>query len=232
MIVELRNPHSILATLKHRPEAIAELRLPRKLNTSSWESVAELASELKGFKIQQNQDGMARVKAKSPVEVEDLFVGEEEQGVWLGLDCLQDPQNVGAIFRSASFFGVRGIVMTSERSSPMTSTVYDIASGGVESIPFASVPNFKRSIDLAKEGGLWVLGTSEHEGESLTSMDCDRKWFILMGNEEKGIRSLTSQSCDLHCRIPQGPGSEGIGSLNVSVATGVLLYHFLGARAN
>jgi 23S rRNA (guanosine2251-2'-O)-methyltransferase len=143
--------------------------------------------------------------------------------VWLALDSLQDPQNLGAIFRSASFFGVKGIIMTTERSAPMTSVVYDISCGGVESIPFVPVINLQRAFEKAKESGLWILGTSEHARDSVKKIESDRPWLLVVGNEEKGIRRLTEESCDMMCTIPTH--SKGVTSLNVSVATGILLSH-------
>jgi 23S rRNA (guanosine2251-2'-O)-methyltransferase len=167
----------------------------------------------------------ALIKPKSPGALELLFSGIDEntRGVWLALDSLQDPQNIGAIFRSAAFFGIRGIILTTERSAPMTATVYDIASGGVEDIPHVPVINLQRAFEKAKDAGLWILGTSEHARESVKTLKNDRPWLLVMGNEEKGIRRLTEEACDMMCTIP-GTG-KGVSSLNVSVATGVLLSH-------
>lgn len=170
----------------------------------------------------------ALMKPRAPTSIEALFDGIDEgtRGVWLALDTLQDPQNLGAIFRSAAFFGVRGIVMTSERSAPMTSTVYDIAAGGVEGVPYAPVVNLQRAFEKAKEAGLWILGTSEHAKEPLRALKADRPWLVVMGNEENGLRRLTLEACDVTCGIP--PLGDSVTSLNVSVATGVMLAHLSG----
>jgi 23S rRNA (guanosine2251-2'-O)-methyltransferase len=167
----------------------------------------------------------AVVKPKSGISLEEMFEGidGDSRGVWLALDCLQDPQNLGAIFRSAAFFGIRGIIMTTERSAPMTATVYDISSGGVETVPMVQTINLKQALDKAKDAGLWILGTSEHAKEPIQKIAKDRPWLVVMGNEEKGIRRLTEESCDVMCAIP--PKGEGVTSLNVSVATGILLAH-------
>ena len=144
----------------------------------------------------------------------------------MALDSLQDPQNLGAIFRAAAFFGIRGIIMTTERSAPMTATVYDIAAGGVEHVPMVQAINLKQALEKAKEAGLWILGTSEHAKETLSSVARDRPWLVVVGNEEKGMRRLTEESCDVICAIP--PAGDGVTSLNVSVATGILLFHLGG----
>jgi 23S rRNA (guanosine2251-2'-O)-methyltransferase len=141
----------------------------------------------------------ALIKPKPPGSLENLFSGIDEntRGVWLALDSLQDPQNLGAIFRSAAFFGIKGIVLTTERSAPMSATVYDIAAGGVEAIPHVPVINLQRAFEKAKDAGLWILGTSEHAKESIKQIKNDRAWLLVMGNEEKGIRRLTEESCDM-----------------------------------
>ena len=162
---------------------------------------------------------------KPSTSLEKMFDGIDasSRGVWLALDCLQDPQNIGAIFRSAAFFGAKGVLFTTERSAPMTGTVYDISSGGVEAVPFVPVINLQRAFEKAKEAGLWILGTSEHTKESLFKLKNDRPWLLVIGNEEKGIRQLTEKSCDMMCTIPS-KGSV-VTSLNVSVATGIVLGH-------
>jgi 23S rRNA (guanosine2251-2'-O)-methyltransferase len=167
----------------------------------------------------------ACIKAKMPDALEQVFSGvsNDDHGVWIALDSLQDPQNIGAIFRSAAFFGIRGIILTTERSAPITSTVYDIASGGVETVPHVQVINLQRAFEKAKAAGLWILGTSEHAKQSVKTLKHDRSWLLVMGNEEKGIRRLTEESCDMMCTIPNV--DRGVTSLNVAVATGILLSH-------
>jgi 23S rRNA (guanosine2251-2'-O)-methyltransferase len=142
-------------------------------------------------------------------------------GLWLAFDQLQDPHNVGSIFRTAAFFGVRGIIMTQDRSAALTSTVYDVSSGGVEDVPFAVVPNLQRAFEVSKDHDLWILGTSEHAKQSWNTVPKDRNWLLVMGNEEKGMRRLTAETCDMVCQIP--PSGNGVSSLNVSVAAGILI---------
>lgn len=172
----------------------------------------------------------AVVRERDPISTEELFRGAREKsggkGLWLALDCLQDPHNVGAIFRAAAFFGVNGILMTQERSAPITATVYDVATGGLEYVPFAVHANLQRAFEIAKDEGLWILGTSEHAKDSLAKVERDRPWLLVLGNEEKGMRRLTQESCDMLCTIP----SKGnVTSLNVSVASGILISTLTGA---
>jgi len=169
----------------------------------------------------------AKIRPKTMTPIERMLDGidQDTRGVWLALDCLQDPQNLGAIFRAASFFGIRGIIMTTERSAPMTSTVYDISAGGVEAVPYVGVANLQRAFEKAKDAGLWILGTSEHAKSPIQDVEKDRPWLVIVGNEEKGMRRLTEEACDVVCTVPNRNGDQGVTSLNVSVATGILLNH-------
>ena len=115
---------------------------------------------------------------------------------------------------------MQGIVVTRDRSAPLNGTVYDVAAGGVEHVPFTLVPNLARAIAAAKEAGVWVLGTSEHATDDVSQVDRGRPWLLVVGNEEKGLRRLTTEHCDAVCRIT--PLGE-VTSLNVSVATGILI---------
>jgi 23S rRNA (guanosine2251-2'-O)-methyltransferase len=140
--------------------------------------------------------------------------------LWLALDQLQDPHNVGAIFRTAAFFGVAGVLLSRDRSAPLNGTVYDVASGALEVVPFSHPANLSRGLEIAKAAGLWVLGASEHAAHDVGQIDRDRSWLLVLGNEERGLRRLTLDNCDETCRLtPRGE----IGSLNVSVAAGVLM---------
>jgi 23S rRNA (guanosine2251-2'-O)-methyltransferase len=232
----LRNPHSILAALQRRPADVLELRINLKGASDAWLAVAALAREHQkpvhlplgdpDRHARSSPDGgratgnEATVREISTVSAKSLFNRIETPGLWLALDHIQDPHNVGAILRTAAFFGVRGVVMTRDQSAPLTSIVYDIASGGIEVLPIAIVPNLVQVFEIAKEAGLWILGTSEHEARSVAEVDLHRDWLLVLGNEEKGLRRLVSERCDELCRVPS---LGAVTSLNVSVASGVLM---------
>lgn len=248
MALELKNPHSVLAAFEHRPSAVVDVELTGSKPSDAWEKVAELAAahrvpvrrvhakterRAKGRKggsegLGRTGGNVAIVRERPAVAIDELFQGIDPNasGLWLALDQIQDPHNVGAIFRTAAFFGVRGIVFTKDRSAPLSQVVYDVASGGIECVPFAQPANLSRAIGIAKDAGAWVLGTSERAERDLSQVDKHRPWLLVLGNEEKGLRRLTSEHCDELCRIsPKG----GIGSLNVSVAAGVLMAALSGA---
>jgi 23S rRNA (guanosine2251-2'-O)-methyltransferase len=186
-----------------------------------------------GDREEQGRLGVAEalIQERPGLSPEELFRGAadrvEGKGLWLALDSLTDPHNVGAIFRTASFFGVQGILLTQERSAPLTAAVYDVASGGLEDVPFATVTNLQRAFEVAKEAGLWILGTSERAKQGFATVERDRPWLLVLGNEEKGMRRLTEESCDVVCQVPPVSGAT-VTSLNVSVAAGVLMARLSG----
>lgn len=244
MPLHLRNPHSILAALETRPRDVSEIRLNTNRPHGAWGKIAQIASEHRIPVVQgaERRDsgrrqkrsppkdggrtgaGEAVLNARSDVSLETLFRDSKSRaggkGVWLAFDCLQDPHNVGAIFRSAAFFGVEGIIVTKDRSAPLNSTVYDVAAGGVDYVPFSLQTNLSRTLEMAKSVGMWILGTSEHTETDITEVDRDRPWLLVVGNEEKGMRRRTTENCDVICRLtPRGQ----VTSLNVSVAAGILI---------
>jgi len=233
MALELRNPHSVLAVLKHRPHDVREIRCSSANPGGAWDEVLIVAQRA-GISLSISQGGgnkrqrgknqterssgtVAMVKERKDHTLKEILPPEgncPETGLWLAMDCLQDPQNVGAIFRSASFFGVQGIILTKDRSAPMNSTVYDVAAGGVEAMPFTVATNLTQALKTAKDHGLWILGASEHAEKDISQIDRDRPWLLVIGNEQKGIRRLTGEQCDEICLItPRGE----VSSLNASV---------------
>lgn len=246
--IRIKNPHSVLAALETRPKQVHEVLISSSsvradVESDAWARVAQLAKK-QGVRVSGGAYGGAPrgdrkrdfqgdgrsggneavLEEHTNVSAEQLFEGAQTKagghGLWLALDSLQDPHNVGAIFRAAAFFGVQGIMITAERSAPVTATVYDVSCGGVEHVPFTLQTNLQRGFEIAKDRGLWILGSSEHANDSIFSVERDRPWLLVVGNEESGLRRLTEESCDVMCKIP---AKGGVTSLNVSVATGILI---------
>lgn len=240
--IQLKNPHAVLAVLKHRPTDVLDISFQTNNPTDAWKKVASVANQHgisvgmqapqknrgrrgqndRGHKSERVGIAVATVREKPPVSLDEILHDPEDGQLWLALDCLQDPHNVGAVFRTAAFFGVRGIVMTRDKSAPLNGTVYDVAAGGVETVAVAMEVNLSRAIDEAKKKNVWVLGSSEHAEAELSEVVSDRPWMVVIGNEEKGMRRLTTEKCDTVCKItPRG----SVTSLNVSVAAGILISH-------
>ena len=143
------------------------------------------------------------------------------------LDEIQDPHNVGAILRSAECSGVNGVILTKHNSATITSTVTKVSAGATEHIKICQVNNLSQAIDELKEKGFWIVGSSLENAKNYTEVDYKIPIALIVGNEEKGIRKLTASKCDFLVKIPM---NGKIQSLNVSVATGILLFEILRQR--
>jgi len=166
----------------------------------------------------------ALVRPVEEARLGDLFADASERdgghGLWVALDQVQDPRNLGAVMRSAAFFGAQGVVLTRDQSAPLSAVAYDTASGGMECVPHATVTNLRRALDNARDAGLWILGAAGEAERDVAQVPRDRPWLLVLGNEERGLRRLTRENCDDVCRLtPRG----GVDALNVSAAAAALL---------
>jgi len=243
VILELTNPHSVLAALKQRPAAVHAVRLPASGAGPAWEAVTQAARDA-GVPVRkggpppesqrrrragapkQGREGGAcgEVEEREPVSLDVLLQGAKQRdgglGLWLAFDLIQDPRNLGAAFRAAAFFGVAGVLLTRDRSAPLTAVSYDTASGGMEHVPYSWAANLVGDLKVFKQAGVWVLGAAEEAKSDVHRVARDRPWILVIGNEESGLRRLTRQNCDDLCKVTaQGE----IGSLNAATATAVLL---------
>ncbi len=165
--------------------------------------------------------GSATVEPPSPIPLEILWNTDSgANGLWLALDQIQDPQNLGALFRLAGFFGVRGIVLTKDRSASVNATVCDVAAGGAEHVPFAVVANLSQALEKAQQNQIWVLGTCERAESTIHTIQRDRNWMLVLGNEGTGLRRLTRERCD---QLVSMPPLGSVSSLNVATAAAACL---------
>lgn len=235
----LKNPHSVLAALQARPGAVSLITVSSARPAGAWGDVVEAARAAGvpikigverphgarrpgGDKAGRLGGSEAAVRERNSLAPEELFAGADPNrpDFWIALDQVQDPHNVGAIFRTAAFFGLKGLLLTRDRSAPMSAVVYDTAAGGVEHLPYAQPSNLRSALEAAKRAGLWVLGSSEHGGQDVFEIPRDRPWLLVLGNEMSGMRRLTGETCDMTCCLqPRG----AVTSLNVSVAAGALV---------
>ncbi len=235
-MLELRNPHSILSALQVRPKAVKLVRVHSENPGDVWETVLELArkcgvpTRIGAQDPRSSRDsrdterigaGSATIEPPSPIPLEFLWHTEVDRpGLWLALDQIQDPQNLGALFRLAGFFGVRGIVLTKDRSASVNATVCDVAAGGAEHVPFAVVANLAQAMEKAQQNQIWVLGTCERAESTIHSVQRDRNWMLVLGNEGTGLRRLTRERCD---QLVSMPPLGSVPSLNVATAAAACL---------
>lgn len=156
-----------------------------------------------------------------------LFEASEKTPLFLVLDGVQDPHNLGACLRSANAFDVTAVICPKDRAAGITPVVRKVACGAAMATPVVSVTNLARVLRWLKEQGVWLVGTSDHATTTINEVDLTGPIALVMGGEEKGMRRLTEEHCDFMAQIPIG---GVVSSLNVSVATGVCLYEIARQR--
>lgn len=155
------------------------------------------------------------------VSLKELLQNINDESLFLVLDGVQDPHNLGACLRTADAAGVTAVIVPKDRAASMTPVVKKVAAGAAESVPLITVTNLSRSLKELKEAGVWLVGTSGDADKTLYEESLQRPVALVMGAEGEGIRRLTAESCDYLVKLPMLGQVE---SLNVSVATGICLY--------
>jgi len=147
--------------------------------------------------------------------------GLGEAPLLMAVDGLTDPQNLGAIVRSAEALGAHGLVLPQRRNAGLTGSVAKVAAGALEHLPVARVVNLNRALDSLKQEGYRVIGLAGEGNLSLEEADLDGPLVVVTGSEGEGLSMLTRRTCDQLVRIPLRGATP---SLNASVATALLLY--------
>lgn len=145
----------------------------------------------------------------------------------LALDGVQDPRNLGACLRSAGAAGVQAVLLPKRNSAPVNAAALKTAAGVAERLLLVSVTNLARRLDWLASNGAWIVGAAGEAEADYYDADFSGDTVLVMGGEEKGLKRLTREKCDQLVRIPM---AEGVESLNVSVATGVLLFEAVRQR--
>ncbi len=222
--------HAIQEVFQKRPKSIRQVWLKQ-----GWESVPdlkELAQEFRSRglkidtvpaafldKVSPSHQGAAVFSDETP-ELDWEAVQAAEAGTFLVLDGIEDPQNLGAILRTAWLMGVKGVMTPEDRSVGLTATVHKVACGGVEHVPVERTSNFANPLEDLKKSGYWVFGLSHEGSKSVFDLDIPEKVVWCVGSEEKGLRVTTERLCDELVRIPQ---ISAAASYNASVATAIAL---------
>lgn len=150
-----------------------------------------------------------------------------ETALFLVLDNVQDPHNLGACLRTADAAGVQGVIITKDNATGITPTVCKVASGAAETVPVYQVTNLSRTLRWLKGEGLWIMGAAGETAQTIYKTDFTVPMALVVGAEGKGLRRLTKEQCDVLVSVPMLGQVE---SLNLSVATGVLLYEAVRQR--
>lgn len=139
------------------------------------------------------------------------------------LDQITDPQNLGAILRSAAAFEVTNIIVPQDNAAKENANLAKIASGALETVSITEVVNLAQTIKKLKEAGFWIIGLDHNAKTLIQDYSAPEKLAIVLGNENSGIRPLVQKQCDLLVKIPMQP-TNLLDSLNVSTAAAIAFY--------
>lgn len=235
--------HAAQAALEHSPEKLI----------CAWVDAQRMDARIAKVKQELEAQGIS-VHASNRKQLDSLAEGRNHQGIivelemprelgesdlrdaldriegnafFLVLDHVQDPHNLGACLRTADAAGVEGVIITKDQSVGITPTVAKVASGAAETVPLYKVTNLTRALGWLKESGIWIAGAAGEATQSVYETDLNLPLALVVGAEGKGLRRLTREHCDFLVKIPMYGQVE---SLNLSVATGILLFEAVRQR--
>lgn len=239
----LHGIHPVIETLAAGRRRVYKIYLAKEKKTDRLARIASMAeargvskksigpAAFKALAGTSDHQGAAAVVSPYPqVTVQDILQpiqGEDRKHFLLMLDNIQDPQNLGAIIRTALCVGIQGVIVPKDRSAPPTPAVSRASSGALEHIRLVRVTNLVQTIKHLKNSGLWILGLQKDAAQSIYASDLSGSIALVLGGEQKGIRPLVKNHCDFVVSIPQ---QGALNSLNASVAAAVALYEAFRQR--
>lgn len=235
--------HSVLALLQNQPERITRLWVQQQRQDKKMEDLLALArkqgiaiesvskQELDTLTQSSTHQGIVafckKAASYSENDIKPLLENLTVPPFVLLLDGVQDPHNLGACFRSADAAGVHAIIAPKDKSAGLTPVVSKVASGAAETVPFIQVTNLVRAMEILKDMGIWIYGAAAEAKQTLYQTNLTGPVAIVLGAEGAGLRRLTREHCDVLVNIPM---YGSVSSLNVSVATGILLFEAVRQR--
>jgi 23S rRNA (guanosine2251-2'-O)-methyltransferase len=235
--------HAVRTLLQQRPERAAVLILQKGRDDARIHELLKLA-QAKGIKTElrdskeldrlagdeRHQGACLQIRSVGALgegALDDLLDSTTAPPLLLVLDGVQDPHNLGACLRTADAAGVTAVIVPKDRAAGLSATVRKVASGAAETVPLIQVTNLARTLRWLKERDIWIVGTDDQATQSLYASKLTGPLAVVLGAEGTGLRRLTRENCDALVSIPMRGVVE---SLNVSVATGVLLYEAVRQR--
>ena len=234
--------HAVQTMLKSAPQRVREVHVQRgrederlqKIHklaeqhgvTLQWATVKNLDAKVEG----RHQGVIALCESGQTFDEHYLLQVAEQQGInalFLVLDGVTDPHNLGACLRSADGAGVHAVIVPKDNSVGLTPVVQKVACGAAESVPLVMVTNLTRTLEKLQQQGAWVVGAVGEAEQLIYDLDLKGALVLVMGAEGKGIRQLTRKQCDYLVKLPM---AGEVSSLNVSVATGVCLFEVVRQR--
>lgn len=236
--------HAVRALLDRHADRVVSLRIAATRDDPRVRGIESLARE-RGIALQRidprdlkkqlgdvaHQGVAADVRPLPPWTEDDLIdaLTRVTSPLILVLDGVQDPHNLGACLRTADACGALAVVVPKDRAAQLTPAARKVAAGAAETTPVVTVTNLVRTLKLLKEANVWIVGADAEADKLARDADLKGSIALVVGAEGAGLRQLTRQTCDFLVRLPQLGSVE---SLNVSVATGMLLYEALRQRSD
>jgi TrmH RNA methyltransferase len=213
-----RDVRQIAHAREARQEVAALLSTAAKLRIAYREVPRE---ELERIAGSLHHEGICmQVAARRACAVEDLVRATKEGGFVLALDRVDNPHNIGALLRTAAYFGAAGLLVAHEREAGLTPSAVRIAEGAAEHVPVCFVPELADALDRLRQGGASVIGADAHQGDALSEIAWPEKTVLVLGSERTGMSAAVKKRCHGFVRIE---GTQAVESLNVSVAAGILM---------
>jgi len=160
-------------------------------------------------------------------DLDTVMKKDSNRKLFLMLDSLEDPHNLGAILRSADAFSVDAVIIPKNRSVKLNATVAKVSTGSIEYVDVVEVVNLNQTIKTLKDNGFWVVGTDADTHQTIHDIDIDTNLCIVIGSEGKGISRLVKENCDYVVKIPM---SGHVNSLNASVSAAIIIYDIYHRR--
>ena len=166
--------------------------------------------------------GVALLSSPLPEEnLEDVLDQFSNPSILLALDQANDPQNIGAVLRSAAAFNTDGVIIPDRHTPQSTAVLAKTASGALEKVPLFRVTNLSRTLKILKKEGYWCAGLAPDAQHTIAEVNLSGKIVLVLGAEGQGMRRLIRQNCDYLVRIPI---NQDMNSLNLSAAAAIALY--------
>jgi 23S rRNA (guanosine2251-2'-O)-methyltransferase len=235
--------HAVRTLLQQRPDRAALLILQKGRDDTRATELMHLAQRA-GVRVEwrdqreldrlaaneRHQGACLQVRATGPLgegALDELLDRATSPPLLLVLDGVQDPHNLGACLRTADAAGATAVIVPRDRAAGLSPAVRKVASGAAETMPLIQVVNLARTLRWLKEREIWIVGTDDQAPQSVFESSLKGPLAVVLGAEGPGLRRLTRETCDLLVSIPMKGVVE---SLNVSVATGILLYEAMRQR--
>ncbi len=237
--------HAVQSVIRNHPEQVIKLMVLQGRHDHRLEKILKQTQGLSREYFKRSQLDEIANGGKHQGIIAECILTTNEQLLWdeeqllvaiessrspvlvLILDGVTDPHNLGACLRTADAAGAMAVIAPKNNAVGITPVVSKVACGAAETVPFIAVTNLTRTLKKLQQAGLWVTGTSGVATQSLYDAKLTGSLAIVMGAEGKGMRRLTTETCDELIKIPM---SGQVSSLNVSVATGVVLFEIVRQR--